>query len=163
MFFIYDPMGGGQKESIRNATSVYIKKEADIYTASSGLVVSTMSRGKEWTYVECIAQTQIDAFNCGTLVLIAFFRIVSLVSRNTSLQVITSRWYFSVTALAYRAYRKEILHLLTDVFEVEVMSQREVRAAADVPRPSTGKQYAGFFYYHEVLIPKLQTENQTFY
>ena len=50
MFFIYDPMGGmgrGKKESIRNAISVYIDKEADFYTASSGLVVSTLGRGKE--------------------------------------------------------------------------------------------------------------------
>ena len=37
VFFIYDPQGEvGQKESIRNAISVYIDKEA----ASSGLVVS---------------------------------------------------------------------------------------------------------------------------
>ena len=124
-----------------------------------------MGRGNDWAYVECKAQQLLDTYNCGTLVLIAFFRIVSLVSRNTSLHVITSRWDFSVTALAYRAYRKEILHLLTYVFEVDVvMSQREARAAADVPRPSSsGRQYAGFFYFHEVLIPKLQTENQTFY
>ena len=50
IFFIYDPMGGmggGQIESIRNAISVYIDKEADIYTASSGLFVSTLGRGKE--------------------------------------------------------------------------------------------------------------------
>ena len=91
-------------------------------------------------------------------------RTVSLASRNTPLQVIPSRWYCSVTALAYRAYRKEIFHLMTDVFEVDVvMSQREARAAADVPRPRSGRQYAGFFYFDEVLIPKLQTENQTFY
>ena len=123
-----------------------------------------MGRGNDWAYVKCKAQQQLDTYNCGALVLIAFFRIVSLVSRNTPLHVITSRWYFSVKALAYRAYRKEILHLLTDVFEVEVvMSQREARAAADVPRPSSGRQYAGFFYFHEVLISKLQTENQTFY
>ena len=38
VFFIYDPQGEvGQKESIRNAISVYIDKEA----ASSGLVVSS--------------------------------------------------------------------------------------------------------------------------
>ena len=50
------------------------------------------------------------------------------------------------------------------MFEVDVvMSQREGRAAANVPRPTSGRQYAGFFYFHEVLIPKLQTENQTFY
>ena len=45
MFFIYDHMGGmggGQKVSIRNAISVYIDKEADFYTASSGLVVSNL-------------------------------------------------------------------------------------------------------------------------
>ena len=129
-----------------------------------GLVVSTLGRGKEWTYVDCIAQNQHDSYNCGTLVLIAFFRIVSLVSRNTPLHVITSRWFFSVSALAYRAYRKEFLHLLTDVFEVDViMSHREARAAADIPRPSSGRHYAGFYYFHEVLIPKLQTKNQTFY
>ena len=54
---------------------------------------------------------------------------------------------------------------MTDVFEVDVvMSQREARAAAKVPTAKSGRQYAGFFYYfHEVLIPKLQTVNQTFY
>jgi hypothetical protein len=91
-------------------------------------------------------------------------RTVSLASKNTPLQVIPSRWYCSVTALAYRACRKEIFHLMTDVFEVDVViSQREARAAANVPTPTSGRQYAGFFYFHEVLILKLQTENQTFY
>ncbi len=64
-FFIYDPQGEvGQKESIKNAISVYIDKGA----ASSGLVVSSLGSGKEWTYVECIAQEQLDTYNCGTLV-----------------------------------------------------------------------------------------------
>jgi hypothetical protein len=50
------------------------------------------------------------------------------------------------------------------VFEVDVvMSQREARAAAKVPKASIGRQFAGFYYFHEVLIPKLQTVNQTFY
>ena len=96
MFFIFGPQDeGGQKESIRNAISVYIDKEA----ASSGLVVSSLGRGKEWTYVECFAQEQLDTYNCGTLVLLAFFRIVSLISRNTPLQVITSRWYCSICSV----------------------------------------------------------------
>ena len=74
VFFIYDPQGEvGQKESIRNAICVvYIDKEA----ASSGLVVSSLGGGKEWTYIECIAQEQLDTYNCGTLVLLAFFRIL---------------------------------------------------------------------------------------
>ena len=106
-----------------------------------------------------------DTYNCGTLVLIAFFfRTVSLVSRNTPLQVIPSRWYCSVSAPAYRAYRKEIFHLITEMFEVDVvMSQRDARAAAKVPTARNGRQYARFYYFHEVLIPKLQTVNQTFY
>jgi hypothetical protein len=67
-FFIYDSQGEvGQKESIRNAIRVYIDKEA----ASSGLVVSSLGSAKEWTYIECIAQEQLDTYNCGTLVLIA--------------------------------------------------------------------------------------------
>ena len=160
-FFIYDPQGeAGQKESIKNAISVYIDKEA----TSSGLDVSAFGRGKEWTYIECIAQQQQDTYNCGTLVLIAFFRIVSLISRNTPRQVITTRWYCSISNPAYRAYRKELFHLMTDVFEVDlVMSQREARAAAKVPNASSGRQFAGFYYFHEVLIPMLQTVNQTFY
>ena len=93
-FFIYDPQGEvRQKESIRNAIRVYIDKEA----ASSGLVVSSLGSAKEWTYVECIAQEQLDTYNCGTLVLIVFFRIVSLISRNTPLPFITSRWYCSIS------------------------------------------------------------------
>ena len=54
---------------------------------------------------------------------------------------------------------------MTDVFEVDVvMNQREkARAAANVPRPISRRQYAGFFYFYEVLIPMLQTVNQTFY
>jgi hypothetical protein len=160
-FFVYDPQGEvGQKESIRNAIRVYIDKEA----ASSGLVDSSLGSAKEWTYVECIAQEQLDTYNCGTLVLIAFFRIVSLISRNTPLLAITNRWYCSISKPAYIAYRKEIFHLMTDVFEVDVvMSQREARAAAKVPAARSGRQYAGFYYFHKVLIPKLQTLNQTFY
>jgi hypothetical protein len=93
-FFIYDPQGEvGQKESIRNAIIVNIDKEA----ASSGLIVSSLSSGKEWTYVECIAQEQLDTYNCGILVLLAFFRIVSLISRNTPLLFIISRWYCSIS------------------------------------------------------------------
>jgi hypothetical protein len=105
--------------------------------------------------IECIAQQQLDTYNCGTLVLIDFFRTVSLISK----------WYCSISNPAYRAYRKELFHLMTDVFEVDVvMSQREARAAAKVPTASSGRQFAGFYYYfHEVLIPKLQTLNQTFY
>jgi hypothetical protein len=55
---------------------------------------------------------------------------------------------------------------MTDVFEVDVVimsSRREARAAADVPRPRSGRDYAGFFYFHEVLIPKLKEVNQTIY
>ncbi len=112
-FLIHDPQGEvGQKESIRNDISVYIDKEA----ASSGVVVSSLGRGKEWTYGECIAQEQLDTYNCGTLVLIAFFRTVSLISRNTPLQVIISRWHCSISKPAYIAYRKEIFHLMIDVF-----------------------------------------------
>ena len=100
------------------------------------------------------------------MVLLAFFRIVSLISRNTPPQVIISRWYCSICKPAYIAYRKEIFHLMTDVYEVDVVmsSRREARAAADVPtRPTSGRDYAGFFYFHEVLIPKLKNVNQTFY
>ena len=124
-----------------------------------------MGSGKEWTYVECIAQEQQDTYNCGTLVLIAFFRIVSLILRNTPLPFITSRWYCSISKPAYVAYRKEIFHLMTDVFEVDVVmsSRREARAAPDVPRPKSGREYARFYYFHEVLIPKLKNVNQTFY
>jgi len=127
-FFIYDPQGeAGQKESIKNAISVYIDKEV----ASSGLDVSTLGKGKEWNYIECFAQQQLDTYNCGTLVLIAFFGTVSLISRNAPWQVITSRWYCSISNPAYKAYRKELFHLLTDVLELDVvMSQRETRAAA---------------------------------
>ena len=50
------------------------------------------------------------------------------------------------------------------LFEVDlVMSQREARAAAKVPNASSGRQFAGFYNFHEVLIPMLQTVNQTFY
>ena len=123
-----------------------------------------MGSGKEWTYVECIVQEQQDTYNYGTLVLIAFFRTVSLISRNAPPQVIISRWYCSISNLAYRAYRKELYHLMTDMFEVDVvMSKREARAAAKVPTARNGRQYARFYYFHEVLIPKLQTVNQTFY
>ena len=38
-----------------------------------------------------------------------------------------------------------------------MISRREARVATDVPRPTSGREYAGFFYFHEVLIPKLQT------
>ena len=73
-------------------------------------------------------------------------QFLCIVSRNApTQQVITSRWYCSKSGLAYKAYRKEILHLLTYVFEddVAMRSQRDARAAADVPRPRSGRQHAG--------------------
>jgi hypothetical protein len=54
---------------------------------------------------------------------------------------------------------------MTDMFEVDVvpsMSRRDAKAAEDVPRPTSVRDYAGFFYFHEVLIPKLHIVNQTF-
>ena len=69
----------GKKESIKSAFRVYIDLDATTYAASLGVDISTMGRGNGWTYVECIAQQQMDTYNCGTLVLIAFFRTVSLV------------------------------------------------------------------------------------
>ncbi len=53
----------------------------------------------------------------------------------------TAIHYFKVISKpAYIAYRKEIFHLMTDVFEVDVvpsMSRRDAKAAADVPRPTS--------------------------
>jgi hypothetical protein len=50
------------------------------------------------------------------------------------------------------------------VFKVDViMSKREARAAADVPRPRSGRQYTGFFNFHVVLIPRREIIDQTLY
>ena len=72
------PTEGKKKASEGSYLIVYIDLEATTYTAFSGADTSTMGRGNDWVYVECIAQQELDTYNCETLVLIAFFRTVSL-------------------------------------------------------------------------------------
>ena len=116
--------------------------------------------------MEFFAQDQRDKCNCGVLVLIALFRTVSLVSSDTSTNIIISRWFCAVTNGAYKKYRKEILHLLIDVIDVvdnEPISQRDARAGVAEPKPRSRKKCADLFYFTKVLTPKLQTVSQTYY
>ena len=167
-YFIYDPQAdAGQKESVKRAIIVYIEFEARAHAELSGEDTTNLGHGNDWTYVEFVAQAQSDKYNCGVLVLLAFFRTVTLISRDTPTKGITSRWYCSETKAAYKAFRTEILHLLLDVFEMEdkePSSHRDARAAASVPRPEAGRKYTGFFYFHHVLIPILATKkDHSFY
>ena len=72
------PTEGKKKASEGPYLIVYIDLEATTYAASSGADTSTMGRGNDWAYVECIVQQQLHTYNCGALVLLAFFRTVSL-------------------------------------------------------------------------------------
>ena len=109
------------------------------------------------------------------LVRIAFFRVVKFLPRNVEgFNRIFSEWHCSILSAAFQKYRKELLHLLTNVREVEDPNPAAAAAAAgirsstrgkqdEVPRPRPGCSHAGFFYFKDVLLPLLETQNNTRY
>jgi len=194
-YFIYDPMADkGQRESVARALNMYIHLECESFVnwnEADDLSSHKMddqpcqvlpSHG--WTHVFCAGQNQQDKSNCGVLVLIAFFRVVNLLANKQEKALVTN-WYCSIIPGAFQKYRKELLHLLTNVPEVEdpiaaVVSSSSSSAGGSssssssrsssrkreqdkVPRPREGRSFAGFRYFTEVLLPSLEKPGNTLY
>jgi hypothetical protein len=116
VYFIYDPMADkGQRESVARAVKVYIGLEFESFTIRAE---NQTKAPDQWGQIPCSGQNQPDSINCGVLVLIAFFRVVNLLANNQTYDICVN-WYCSITTVAFQKYRKELLHLLTDVREVD--------------------------------------------
>ena len=84
-----------------------------------------------------------------------------------------SAWFCSILPAAFQKYRKELLHLLTNVREVEDPnapaagssgSRSSARGKQDeVPRPRPGRSHAGYLYFKDVLLPFLEKQDNTRY
>jgi hypothetical protein len=83
-----------------------------------------------------------------------------------------SAWFCSIVPAAFQKYRKELLHLLTDVREVEDPNAPAAGSGSrsstrgkqeDVPRPRPGRSHAGFFYFQDVLLPFSEKQENTRY
>jgi hypothetical protein len=188
VYFIYDPLADkGQRESVRRAVKVYIGLEFESFTLRDENQTKVPDQWKRMAQMACAGQNQQDTINCGVLVLIAFFRVVNLLANNLTFDI-GYNWYCSITTVAYQKYRKELLHLLTDVRVVEDSNAAAASASSsltgsnsssrsnsrssrgkqdlnqgEVPRPQPGRSFAGFLYFKEVLLPWLETKDNTRY
>jgi hypothetical protein len=72
------------------------------------------------------------------------------VSCKKTFNVVTAKWNFSMADKAIAKYRNEVFHILADVEETEDSATRSI-----FPRPSRGRRYAGYLYFHLCLIPVL--------
>jgi Ulp1 protease family, C-terminal catalytic domain len=176
-YFIYDPLANkGQRESVARAVKVYIDLELEsfVHWAEVNKQPHNFLSTSTWMSLYCKGPTQLDNINCGVLVLIAFFRVVKFLPRNVEGENrIFSEWHCSILSAAFQKYRKELLHLLTNVREVEDPNPAAAAAAGirsstrgkqdEVPRPRPGCSHAGFFYFKDVLLPWLETQNNTRY
>jgi hypothetical protein len=172
IYFIYDPLADkGQRESVARAVKVYIDLE---FKSFAHLAENQAKAPDQWVQIPCAGQNQQDNINCGVLVLIAFFRVVNLLANNQTYDICVN-WYCSITTVAYLKYRKELLHLLTDVREVDdpnaaaasnsssSRSNSRRKEKDDVPKPGPGRSFAGFLYFKEVLLPWLEMKDNTRY
>jgi hypothetical protein len=157
IYFIYDPLADkGQRESVARAVKVYIDLEfasfvhwAEVNQQPHNFILSWLlpyySKGP----------IQQDKINCGVLVLIAFFRVVTFLGENRNVvgtNRMLSAWFCSILPAAFQKYRKELLHLLTNVREVEDPNAPAagIRSSSrgkqdELPRPRPGRSHAGFF------------------
>ena len=172
VYFIYDPLADkGQRESVARAVKVYIGLEFESFTIRAE---NQTKAPDQWGQIPCSGQNQPDNINCGVLVLIAFFRVVNLLANNQTYDICVN-WYCSITTVAFQKYRKELLHLLTDVREVDdpnaaaasnsssSRSNSRRKEKDDVPKPGPGRSFAGFLYFKEVLLPWLEMKDNTRY
>ena len=165
-YFIYDPMAKkGQIESVTRAVRAYIDLEFESFStwAKDQSTVPSMEplQASAWSFVNCTGQTQPDNSNCGVLVLIAFFRAVSLLAKNKMTDTVCDSWSCSTDPAAFKKYRKELFHLLTDVSYVKdptkelESSKRDRRSTKPV-----GSSHAGFSYFTNVLLQEFQEETR---
>jgi hypothetical protein len=177
LYFIYDPLADkGQRESVARAVKVYIDLEFDsfVHWAEENEQPHNFQPASQWIMpIYCKGPVQLDKINCGVLVLIAFFRVVTFLGENRNVlgnNRMLSAWFCSIVPAAFQKYRKELLHLLTDVREVEDLnapaagSRSSTRGKQeDVPRPQPGRSHAGFFYFQDVLLPFSEKQENTRY
>ena len=179
VYFIYDPLAEkGQRESVARAVKVYIDLEfaSFVHWAEENEQPHNFLSTSQWVTYYCKGPIQHDNMNCGVLVLIAFFRVVTFLGENSNVlgaNRMLSAWFCSILPAAFQKYRKELLHLLTNVREVEDPnapaagssgSRSSARGKQDeVPRPRPGRSHAGFFYFKYVLLPFSEKQNNTLY
>jgi len=164
-YFIYDPMAvKGQIESVAKAVRAYIDLEFESFTprAEDQSTVPSMEPlpACAWSFVICPWQTQPDKSNCGVLVLLAFYRAVSLLAKNKLTDSVCDSWSCSTDPSAFKKYRLELLHLLTDVSDVkdptEESSKKDTRRSTKL----VGSSHAGFSYFTKVLLQEFQEETR---
>jgi hypothetical protein len=172
IYFIYDPLTDkGQRLSVARAVRVYIDLELASFEQPHNFQPDS-----QWLTIYCRGPIQQDHINCGVLVLIAFFRVVKFLPRNVEGENrIFSEWHCSIVPAAFIKYRKELLHLLTNVREVEDPNAAAAAGSSsgsrsssrgkqdEVPRPRPGRSHAGFLYFKDVLLPFLEKQDNTRY
>jgi hypothetical protein len=181
LIFIYDPLADkGQRESVARAVKVYIDLEfaSFVHWAEVNQQPHNFLSTSQWVTYYCKGPIQQDNINCGVLVLISFFRVVTFLGENRNVlgdNRMLSAWFCSILPAAFQKYRKELLHLLTDVREVDdpnaaaasnsssSRSNSRRKEKDDVPKPGPGRSFAGFLYFKEVLLPWLEMKDNTRY
>jgi len=179
IYFIYDPLADkGQRESVARAVKVYIDLEfaSFVHWAEGNQQPHNFLSTSQWVTYYCKGPIQQDNSNCGVLVLIAFFRVVTFLGENSNVlgaNRMLSAWFCSILPAAFQKYRKELLHLLTNVREVEDPNAPAAGSSGsrsssrgkqeDVPRPRPGRSHAGYFYFKDVLLPFLEKQDNTRY
>jgi hypothetical protein len=163
-YFIYDPMAvKGQIESVTKAVRAYIDLEFESFTprAKDQSTVPSMEplQACTWSFVICPWQTQPDKSNCGVLVLLAFFRAVSLLAKNKLTDSVCDSWSCSTDPAAFKKYRKELLHLLTDVNDAKDPTEESSKKDRRSTKP-VGSSPAGFSYFTKVLLQEFQEETR---
>jgi hypothetical protein len=125
LIFIYDPLADkGQRESVARAVEVYIDLEFASFAnwAEVNEQPHNFLSTSQWLPIYSKGPIQQDKINCGVLVLIAFFRVVTFLGENRNVvgtNRMLSAWFCSILPAAFQKYRKELVHLLTNVREVE--------------------------------------------
>jgi hypothetical protein len=168
IYFIYDPLADkGQRESVARAVEVYIDLEFASFVHPQNFISSWLPP------YYCKGPIQQDNINCGVLVLIAFFRVVTILGENRGdlgNNRMLSAWSCSILPAAFQKYRKELLHLLTNVREVGDPNAPAagIRSSSrgkqdELPRPRPGRSHAGFLYFKEALLPCLEKIANTLY
>jgi hypothetical protein len=178
LIFIYDPLADkGQRESVARAVQVYTELEfaSFVHWAEVNQQPHNFLSTSQWVTYYCKGPIQLDNINCGVLVLISFFRVVTFLGENRNVlgnNRMLSAWFCSILPAAFQKYRKELLHLLTNVREVEDPNAPAAGSGSrsssrgkqeDVPRPRPGRSHAGYFYFKDVLLPFLEKQDNTRY
>jgi hypothetical protein len=93
------------------------------------------------------------------LVLLAFFRAVSLLAKNKLTDSVCDSWSCSTDPAAFKKYRKELLHLLTYVNDAKDPTDESSKKDRRSTKP-VGSSPAGFSYFTKVLLQEFQEETR---